>query len=434
MGVLKRDDAFNPQQLLQVIKKAPPTGRFLLALSGGVDSIVMLDAMVAIRKSLLPVRFAAVHVNHQLHPRAEAWTDHCRQACESHNIELSVLTVEVENGDGPEASARQARYDAIAAIMEPGDVLLSAHHLDDQAETLLLNLMRGSGLRGLAGMPLLRPFADGWLMRPLLDCSRQQLLDYANNRMLEWIDDPSNLDESLDRNFVRHSVIPLLQNRWSAASGSLATSAGLLQESDELLGIQIEDELAACVDERACLLLPVLLEHEEKMQALLVRKWCESRGFGSPPRARLYELLKQLESPADRQPAFTWNSLFIARHADRLIAHQLLPEHDSNWRSSWKGDEPLQLPGNLGVLHSAGGQFNMPLEVGFRRGGERLLQGGMHRDLKALFHMNDVPAWLRERVPLLFREGELIAIADMLISDTADIKIDWRRGKGWPNY
>ncbi|WP_167367194.1 tRNA lysidine(34) synthetase TilS [Solemya elarraichensis gill symbiont] len=431
---MKRGDTFNPQQLLQVIEKAPPTGRFLLALSGGVDSIVLLDALVAIRQSLLPAQFIAVHVNHQIHPHAAAWADQCQQVCDSHDVELSILTVEVGKEDGPEASARQARYDAIAGIMEPGDVLLSAHHLDDQAETLLLNLMRGSGLRGLAGMPLLRPFTDGWLMRPLLDCSRQQLLEYAEKRELEWIDDPSNLDESLDRNFVRHSVIPLLQQRWPAASDSLATSAGLLQESDELLGKQVEEELAVCMNEQACLLLPKLLEHDKKMQAMLVRKWCESRGFASLPRARLYELLKQLKATGDRQPVFTWSDLFIGRHTDRLIAHQLLPQHDIRWRTQWNGNEPLQLPADLGILRSTGNQFDMPLEVGFRCGGERLLQGGMHRDLKTVFNTHDVPAWLRERIPLLFRGGELIAVADIQAGDSAGIQISWERGSGWPNY
>jgi tRNA(Ile)-lysidine synthase len=434
MGVLKRGDTFTPQLLLQVIEKAPPTGRFLLALSGGVDSVALLDALAAIRPSLLPARLVAVHVNHQLHPQAAVWADYCQQLCDSPNIALDIITVEVSNAGGPEASARQARYDAIAVIMEPGDVLLSAHHLDDQSETLLLNLMRGSGLRGLAGMPLLRPFAGGWLMRPLLACSRQQLLDYARKRGLEWIDDPSNLDESLDRNFVRHSVIPLLKQRWPAVSDNLAASAGLLQESDELLGMQIEEELAVCMNAHSCLLIPNLLEHDEKMQAMLVRKWCELRGFASLPRARLYELLKQLKATAGRQPAFTWNNLFIARHADRLIAHQQLPEHDNGWRAEWGGENQLQLPSDLGALRSTGGQFDTPLEVGFRCGGERLLQRGMHRDLKTLFNSHDVPAWLRERVPLLFRDGELIAIADMLVSDNAGIEICWERGSGWPGY
>ena len=216
-----------------------------IALSGGLDSSVLLHLLARLsnREALPPL--SAIHIHHGLQPVADAWPEHCRQVCAALGIPLQVRHVQVASGASLERAAREARYAALAAELGAGDVLLTAQHRDDQAETLLFRLLRGAGVRGLAGMPSSRRLGRGWLVRPLLDVSRRELEAYAQAEGLNWVEDPSNQDDRMARNYLRNRVMPLLAARWPQAQNNLARSAVHLREAQELLDDLARQDLAA---------------------------------------------------------------------------------------------------------------------------------------------------------------------------------------------
>ncbi|MCC7248835.1 MAG: tRNA lysidine(34) synthetase TilS, partial [Lysobacter sp.] len=221
----------------------------VVGFSGGLDSTVLLHRLAA-DPAMRAHGLRAVHIDHGLHPDATRWAEHARTVCAALGIECRTITVAVprESGLGPEASARRARRAAFAEALAAGEVLALAQHRDDQAETFLLRALRASGPDGLAAMRPWRAFASGWMWRPLLDVPRSDLLAYAEREGLQWIEDPSNRDESIDRNWLRHRVLPLLRERWPQADVALARAAALSAEASDLL---IEGDDAALTQARA---------------------------------------------------------------------------------------------------------------------------------------------------------------------------------------
>ncbi|MGI9220251.1 MAG: tRNA lysidine(34) synthetase TilS, partial [Woeseiaceae bacterium] len=237
--------SFNSEALYQALdalsQDAQSPRRYVVAFSGGLDSTVLLHALQA-GSAQHNVPILAVHIDHGMQAGSERWTEHCSEQAAKLDVEFlgQRVAVDTESGKGREAAAREARYASLASLVSEGDWLLSAHHQEDQAETLLLNLMRGSGPAGLAGIASIRAFASGWLVRPLLSFSQKALRDYASQHELNWIDDPSNLDRTLDRNFLRHDVLPTIESRWPGAARRLHRSSRIAADAAAML-----DDLAA---------------------------------------------------------------------------------------------------------------------------------------------------------------------------------------------
>ncbi|HSP01681.1 MAG TPA: tRNA lysidine(34) synthetase TilS, partial [Thioalkalivibrio sp.] len=225
---------FNLHPFLQTL---PPASRLVVAFSGGLDSHVLLHALAALCGEGF-YELHAIHIHHGLNSQADAWADHCARVCRDLDVGLEVIAVNARaaRGESPEAAARAARYQALASCMKEGDGLLTAHHRRDQAETLLLQLLRGAGSAGLAAMPRWQPLGSGWHGRPLLDVSREAIEDYARERDLHWIEDNSNLDARFDRNLLRQQVMPLLRARWQGVDETLARAAAHQAEGLGLLG------------------------------------------------------------------------------------------------------------------------------------------------------------------------------------------------------
>ena len=405
--------------------------RYVIALSGGLDSAVLAHALSMTRerhgRSLL-----AVHVDHQLHPESGSWTDHCRALAGSLGIEFVAETVAVDAAEagGLEAAARKARYEALALHTGHGDWLLSAHHRDDQAETLLLNLMRGSGPAGLAGIGLLTPFAAGWLARPLIDLSRAALQAYADEHELRWIDDPSNEDLRFDRNFLRHTVLPLLEQRWQGVVGRLARSAGLAAEAARML-----DELAAIdlqsVGGRATRIeIEGLLALSEARQRNLLRHAVRRAGLPAPGAARLATVLDSvLRAREDAQPLVEWEGAEVRRYRGKLyllpaLGRQTLPAEGQRLAAT-----AVSLGPGMGVLRLqpgarqglSGPVLERGLHVQTRRGGEEIKPAGqLHtKKLKKLLQEAGVVPWMRDRLPLVYAGERLVAVADLWIAAEA---------------
>jgi tRNA(Ile)-lysidine synthase len=416
-----------PQQL----RRSIPGGTSLcVALSGGRDSSVLLHALAGLRERA-PWKLRAVHVNHGLQAAADGWARHCEQFCADLAVPLRLHQVVTRRdaGRGLEAAARDARYAALGADLAAGEWLLTAHHEDDQLETVLLHLLRGSGVNGLAGIPAASSFAEGRLYRPLLGVSAASIQSYAQAHALSWIDDPMNGDLALDRNYLRALVIPALRMRWPAAARAAGRSAGLAGEAAS----QLED--LARIDARAVmqagsLSLPLFRELGAARQRNLIRSLARQRGWCMPPEQRLSAGLQQLlNARPDRHPVLAWSDHEIRRYRDRLYLVEAGSTTALAGSQVWSGVGVLPLGGVRGQLRLrqvdgaglAAGIVSGGLQVAFRTGGEAVRSSGdlHHRTLKYLFQKHAVLPWMRGHVPLLYVQGRLAAVADLWVADWA---------------
>jgi tRNA(Ile)-lysidine synthase len=419
----------NPHRLLATLKALPAAERCHLALSGGLDSCVLLHLLATLRESL-PWRLQAIHVNHGLQVVADLWQAHCETLCEQYLIPLQVvqLSLAPTPGESLEAVAREARYLALAGHMGPGDLLLTAQHRDDQAETLLLQLMRGSGPAGIASMPAMSRFYSGWLARPLLDIPRSVIEAYARQHRLSWEEDPSNRDLRFDRNFIRHRVLPLLSERWPAATVTLSRAARFSGELLVLAKEEAEEDLTrARLGENGELSVTVLRRFNSIRLRNLLRHWIVETGAPLPNSRKLIRIEGEgVHGREDANPLIAWRGWEVRRYQDRLRLGRALPEFDSARTLDWENRTELSLPHGLGRLIAKPGPGGIDpqrwsharIEVRFRRGGERCVPAGQahHRALKKLFQEWAIPPWERGRWPIIYLDGELAAIPGLLVS------------------
>lgn len=408
---------------------AEPT-RYVVAYSGGLDSTVLLHALsMGLRSLASPAALVAVHIDHQLHPDSTAWADHCERYAGSLGVRFERRSAHIprDAGEGIEAAARVARYAILESLLETGDWLLSAHHENDQAETLLLNLMRGSGLAGLAGIGSSRPIGKGWLLRPLLGVPRSELERYAAAEALAWVEDPSNAESRYDRNFLRNEVLPLLRTRWPAAAGSLRRSADLAAEAAALLAELAELDLAdAGVPAR--LDLAVLRRLPLPRQRNLLRHAIRRLGLPLPPATRLTQIVEELAGAReDAQPFVSWPGVEVRRYRDHVYLLRESPPVPGDVTELLLPDQaPLALGVGRGslVLDPAGGPGIRPsvasagLRVTWREGGERFRPKGhaQTHSLKKLLQEAGIVPWQRAKIPLLYCDERLVAVGDLWIA------------------
>lgn len=419
---------FTPQALQQVLHQLPDCRRYLIAYSGGADSHVLLHAIAQLR-SALKIEILALHVDHQLQELSGLWAQHCVDTCKALGINCQVVRVAVarDAGEGLEAAARKARYQALADVMRAGDGLLTAHHQDDQAETLLLQLLRGSGPKGLAAMAAVREFSNGYLLRPLLDYSRMELEVYARGAGIQWVDDPSNTDESFDRNYLRHQILPALQQRWPSMAQTLGRAARHQAEADQLLIELAELDMASYVDDGA-LSMEALQGLSVIRQKNLLRQWIDSQHYPLPTESRLQSIISDLIPAAeDGVPLVCWNRIELRRYRQHLYLMPELPQHDPVRSFAWDG-ELMDIDDGVMTLDSQQVQGSglraslfsqQKVEVRFRQGGERCrpVGRGNTKDLKKLLQEAGLAPWLRERQPLIYVDNELAAVVGVCVCE-----------------
>jgi tRNA(Ile)-lysidine synthase len=441
--------AFSPEVLLSRLAElqegsASPR-RYLIAYSGGIDSSVLLHALVG-SAGAHQVPMLAIHINHGLHGDAADWAEHCEKVAASLGVGFVCKSVNVDDssGLGPEAAARLARYEAFDDLVEAGDWLLSAHHEDDQAETLLLNLMRGSGLAGLAGIGASQRFGYGMLVRPLLGISGGKLKSYAEEQGLRWIDDPTNLDTKFDRNYLRQEIMPALEERWPGVSQRLRKSAELAGEASELLTDLAELDLAAICegDSPDKLSIEGLKAISEARQRNVLRYASRLCGLPLPPATRLRQITGELiPAREDAQPLVAWPGAEIRRYRDRLyVLGEVSPVEalaateltvDGGWLDLGRGRGQLRLEaGVAGGIDSETALHGLSLR--FRKGGEEFCPARRKRThkLKKLLQEDGVVPWMRQRIPLLYSGENLVAVGDLWIaaeaSRTNGYGVKWR--------
>ena len=429
-----------------------PPASIAIAYSGGRDSSVLLHAAADLWRDGRVAALRALHVDHGLHPDAPRWRAHCAATCSALGVPFASVAVDAQPraGESPEAAARDARYVALAKLLAPGEWLLTAHHRDDQAETLLLQLLRGAGLAGLAAMPAHAPFAGGRLVRPLLDLGRDVLAAYASRHALEWCEDPGNAVLAPDRNYLRHVVLPALAQRWPAAATCLARSAAHCAEAAELLDTLAAGDLAAIgvPADSPALPLAALRPLPAPRRRLLLRHWLAGLGLPLPGRRVLARIDDEmLGAAADRSPCVAWPGAELRRHRETLYAQPPMPGAVDRSTRDWDPARPLELPwGTLSARPVRGSGLDpaqlVPgrVVVTTRAGGERLrLPGRPTRPLKKLLQEAGVPPWRRARLPLVWIDGALAAVAGLWIAadfaaapEAPGLGLEWRdAADGW---
>lgn len=406
------------------LESTPADARLLVGYSGGMDSHVLLHGLSGLCPAAGKRVLRAVHVNHGLHPSAGAWQTHCESVCSALGVPLEVIRVDVPaaGAQGPEAAARQSRYRAFAEVLGKNEFLCLAQHMDDQAETFLLQLLRGAGPKGLSAMPAQAAFASGTLFRPLLELPRRALRNYAAHFALDWVEDSGNADVRFDRNYLRHEVIPLLLERWPGALRTIARAAGhqaALARAAAALGDSVSAEAAG--DLAGTLDCAVLANLDRGAAALAVRAWLARGGF-APPSAKLMDRLfdEVIGAGEDASPLVAWNGVEVRRYRGRLFAMAPLVRADADTVLSWDLRAPLEFShGRLEATRVTGAGLDAGrctqgrVQVRFRRGGERCRPAGQARSstLKHWFQERGIPPWERDRLPLVYLDAELAAVA-----------------------
>ena len=440
---------FSPDYLLQQLRRHPDTPCYQVAFSGGLDSHTLLHALCKLR-AVLDAEIGAVHVNHGLQQDAGHWESHCRQVCAGLQVPYVSLTVDgkARRGESPEAAARSARYTALADWLPAQHCLLTAQHQDDQAETLLLQLLRGSGVNGLAAMPVMTTLGAGRHLRPLLAVSREMLQQYADADRLSWIEDPSNADTAFDRNYLRQQVLPMLRQRWPAVASSLSRSASHCADAAHLLAELAEQDLCALTGRENTLLLTGLVALPYARQSNVLRHWIKQLSGKTPPAAVLARILHDVTgSRRDSEPCVRWGSFEIRRYREQLfLLHQTGLEEQPG-EMDWVLAGPLALPGAGGVLTVTAEtgcgirEAAVPdgrVRVAWRQGGECCMPAGRghHHSLKKLFQERGIPPWERSRIPLIYIQDRLAAVAGLWICEPfqagpaeSGFRINWLPGR-----
>lgn len=378
--------------------EAPPAGRVFVGYSGGMDSTVLLHAAVVV--STGPV--TALHANHGLNPQARRWQAHCERVCAQWGVDLESREVAVGDGN-VEAAARAARYGFFESVLSEGDLLLLAHHQDDQAETVLLRMVQG---RGLLGIPHARRLGEGTLRRPFIELSRRVLADYAEDLGLGWVEDPSNADEALDRNYLRVRVLPPLRRRWPGFAAQMQALLDQRARTEQMLLSRVDaDTVSIAVDE--------LLRGDDGVAVELLRVWLSSLGMAVPSGAGLASFVSQLGSGHDRQPELKLAEGSLRRYRGRVYRVLDPPQLAPSYALAVPGERHLP-HGTITVCAAEHGGFQVrgPLKVIFRgSGGAAYIRSrGHRRSIKKLLQEAGYPPWERSTYPLLEDAQGIVAV------------------------
>ncbi|MFP1679788.1 tRNA lysidine(34) synthetase TilS [Alloalcanivorax sp. C16-2] len=410
----------------ELARRAPP-GPLWLAFSGGLDSTVLLHLLAG---AGLGARLTALHVDHGLHPDSAAWAAHCQTVARHLGVAFESTKVTVDRAAGLEAGARDARYRALTARAGSA-TLITAHHRDDQAETLLLRLLRGAGVAGLAAIREHGRRGDTPLWRPLLGLSRRRLLERAEQGGWSWLEDPSNTDQSLDRNYLRGTVLPALSRRWPGVLATLARAADHQAEAAALLDERAAEDAAALGATGDRLALTVASLSGPRRRNLL-RWWLREAGAGAPSQALLAQIEGLLAAPADRAARVEWGGWQLRRFGgelhllDRATLAPLTeewgwpPGQDAFSLGAWRlepvADAPAPpAPASTPLLwrpRDAG-----PLRLVPATGGERLFRNGCHQRVSELWRAAGVPPWRRAQWPLVYEGDTLRCVPGVGVAD-----------------
>ncbi|WP_366939890.1 tRNA lysidine(34) synthetase TilS [uncultured Gilliamella sp.] len=396
----------------------------LVAYSGGVDSTVLLHALTQLKQQQRPdLQLSAIYIHHGLSQNADSWARHCQQQCQIWQVPLIIEKVRLDPMAGNiEQQARNARYQAIYRHLKSDQMLCTAQHLDDQCETFLLALKRGSGPAGLSAMPV----ESNRHLRPLLTISRQQIEAYANWHQLTWIEDESNQDDHYDRNFLRLKVLPLINQRWPQFSQMVARSASLCQQQEALINELLDNDFHQLLTTQGQLRLSPLINYSEYKRNAILRMWFRQQGIMMPSQKQLALIWQTVvEAKEDANPKFVLHNKQIRRYQNQLY---LLPLYDDTEHLviNWDLTSPLVLPDNIGQLQSHYQhdlncrlpQADEAVTVRFHAQGRlQIVNRQGSRAIKKIWQEHQIPPWMRTRTPLIYYNEQLICAVGVFVTE-----------------
>lgn len=404
------------------LKSYPDAEKYWIACSGGMDSCVLLH-LFYLNRSRLKQSVEVVYVDHRLQKQSKKWGDFCARICRQYDFFFSYLEIDEEykNGFSIEEWAREKRYQLLADKMNNDDILFTAHHQDDQIETFFLHAFRGSGPRGLVAMPNIRKFSIGFHARPLLGCSQQELKQYANEHQLDWKTDPSNDDIRYNRNYLRKSVLPVIEARWPAFRITTSRLIEHQQEVKSLLDEIAEDDLRQAVAKTSSAInIDVICNFSNARKKNLIAFWLKKIGMNLPASRHLNQIMTNvLDSEEDKEPCVNWNGVEVRRYRNMLYAIKPLSVHDRSMRYEWDINQPFLLSDESLVASSEKGKGiskkrieNKIVEIRFRQGGEKIRpeNQSISKSVKHLFQEKGVLPWCRDRIPLIYIDNQLALI------------------------
>ena len=421
------------EQFVKRIVKTCSGKQIWLAYSGGVDSHVLLHILASAKQTTFPeLSLHAIHIDHGLNPDSILWSQHCAKVSEALAVDFHVLQVSVSEQKimGLEAAARKARYDALSSYLPDDAVLLTAQHQSDQAETILLQLLRGAGPKGLSAMAEWSSYQSLSILRPMLAVTKQAIRDYAQRHELTWLEDPSNDDSAINRNYLRHQILPEFEKRWPKAAKTLSRSAKHCEEADHLLTELARVDLhtlGVSVDE-ACLPINALIALSRPRAKNVLRYLLDELGIGLPSTVVIERVFDELcFAEHDRNPLVSWHGGEIRRYQHNLYCMPPSVEYDATQIILCKDFNQQTLKDGRQLTWKKTQQFGVSqrllagdMTIRFRRGGERIrLQGHQHyQSLKHLFQQWSVPPWQRNHIPLIYVGDELVAVAGYGLSES----------------
>lgn len=414
-----------------------------VAFSGGVDSTVLLHLLAVLRDQGTVSEVRAVHIHHGLSQYADQWATHCQKVCQQCGVPLNVVRVSLENeGFGIEQAARDARYRVFVDSVRGGGCLLQGHHQDDQAETILLRLFRGTGMDGVQGIPESRTLGEGSLFRPLLKVPGLVIAAYANANGLAYIEDDSNNDERFSRNYLRHRLIPMVEERWPGASERLVQFADEVGEMNQRLQVGTKAQLKGCLEYRPQWLLgsqpllniKTLQQMESHVQRLVVREWLKKQGWQPPSRNMLEQIFREIiNARIDAEPQVKMSEhCVISRFQERLVVLDpvisLEPFEPVLW--DWQKVPVLRLGARSLICHQGPAENcraiylpKKPLLLKRRCHipvDEKIAVAGRkgRKTLKKLLQEHKVPPWLRDYLPFIFDGDQMVAAPGLWVCES----------------
>ena len=409
------------------LKSYQDAQRIYIGYSGGIDSHVLLHWCASLTH--LKNKIIAVYVHHGLQVAADSWAEHCQYTAQALDVRFKSIRVNAtaRRGESPEEAARNARYQALQSLLSRGDVLMIAQHQEDQLETVLLQLFRGSGLKGLSGMPEMIAFGQGLLARPLLNVSKQLINDYALTHDLKWIEDPSNQSNVYDRNYLRNEILPLLKQRWPMVAKTVARSASHCADAQRLVNVHGEGLFSQVYNPvNSTLNISKLQAFGYNEQVLIIRHWFGAMGLKMPSQSFLGQLFIQvLAAREDSDPVLLGQAHEWRRYRNELYCLPCRLE-ESLEEILWDSRQESVMIGHRLRLSWSIASTGIPLTqwqqasitIKYRRGGEKISlpkRQGRH-DLKKLFQEADIPPWQRNTLPLIYLDNQLAAIGDYWVS------------------
>lgn len=378
------------KQAIEKFLNEHPKQKYVVAYSGGVDSQVLLHAITQI----IPDKVIAFHVNHGISNNAKEWENFCIESSKSMNVDINIAHFQLLGESNLEEKARNARYGAFKELMNENTMLLTAHHMNDQVETFMLNLMRGAGLDGLSAMPSVKDFGEGEHGRPFLSISKEELKSYALKNNLSWVEDESNDDSTYDRNFIRNEVMPLLRQRWENADESICNSVEHVQKGKEYIETKVSELGMNCsIDNLDIAELSLYNDYE---QIETVRKWIFFN-LKKPASKNMIKAIFNEIIPASEDAKMKWEqkSYFITRFNGKLY---FVDKKENSYDI-----QSILDSGNTGLKVS-------DVVVKYSCKGEKIKQGNIHKDVKKLFQEKKVPTWIREDLPFIYHNNELLTV------------------------